>query len=313
MIAGAAAAQAPTPYASDPTAAPWPPRERFPLWPGKPPGAPGKPIMPNWTMNNAPPNRELWVRGVPFPEVHVFRPARPDGSALLSLPGGGYEFLSVQNEGMDVAERFNAERTTVFVLTYRLPGEGWADRPLVAVQDAQRAMRLIRSRAADFRIDPDRLGVIGFSAGGHLAADLGVSYAEALYKPVDAADRLSARPAFLGLVYPVVTLTDDSLHYDATDMLYVARPPQAQSDARSPVLHITKDTPPSFLVHAEDDGTVPVWHSFRWAGALMGAGVPAELHVFSEGGHGFGLHLPPDSSGSRWPDLFALWMRKHGG
>src|SRR3954452_8847071 len=191
MIAGAAAAQAPTPFAGDPGAPFWPPKERFPLWPGSPPGAPKAKIVPNWTMNNPPPNRELWVRGVPFPEVHVFRPARPDASALLSLPGGGYEFLSVQNEGLDVAERFNAERTTVFVLTYRLPVEGWNNRSLVALQDAQRAMRLIRSRAANFRIDPNRVGVIGFSAGGHLAADLAVSHAQRVYAPIDAADRLS--------------------------------------------------------------------------------------------------------------------------
>lgn len=314
LAAGAAQGQPdPTPFAGDPAAPFWPPKERFALWPGTPPGAPKRKIAPNWTMNNPPPNRELWVRGVPFPEVHVFRAAMPDGSALLSLPGGGYQFLSVQNEGIDVAERFNADRTTVFALTYRLPGEGWADRSLVALRDAQRAMRLIRARAADFRIDPERLGVIGFSAGGHLAADLGVSFAQATYRPIDAADRLSARPAFLGLVYPVVTLTDEASRYDATRMLYAARPPQPEADARSPVLHVTKDTPPSFLVHAVDDHTVPVWHSFRWAEALMGRGVPAELHVFSDGGHGFGLHLPPDNSGSRWPDLFAAWLRKHGG
>ncbi|MBV9527374.1 alpha/beta hydrolase [Sphingomonas sp.] len=313
LAAGAASAQdAPTPFATDPAAPFWPSRERFPLWPGTPPGAPRARIVPNWTMNVPAPNRELWIRGVPFPEVHVFRAAKPDGSALLSLPGGGYEFLSVQNEGIDVAERFNAERTTVFVLTYRLPGEGWANRGLVAIQDAQRAMRLIRSRAREFRIDPHRLGVIGFSAGGHLAADLGVSYDQPLYKPIDAADRLSARPAYLGLVYPVVTLTDAPSHYDATKMLWPAPPSQADIDARSPVLHITRDTPPAFLVHGSMDGTVPVWHSFRWAGTCWNAGVPAELHVFSETGHGFGLHIPKDQSGSRWPDLFALWMRKHG-
>jgi len=191
LAAAAAKAQdlPPTPFAGDPAAPYWPAKERFPLWPGSPPGAPKAKIVPNWTMNVPPPNRELWVRGVPFPEVHVFRPARPDGSALLSLPGGGYEFLSVQNEGLDVAERYNAERTTVFILTYRLPGEGWANRSLVAIQDAQRAMRLIRARAAEFKIDPNRLGVIGFSAGGHLAADLAVSYDQPLYKPVDAADQ----------------------------------------------------------------------------------------------------------------------------
>ena len=316
LLAGAAAKAQdvpPTPFTGDPAAPFWPAKERFPLWPGTPPGAPKARIVPNWTMNNPPPNRELWVRGVPFPEVHVFRPARPDGSALLSLPGGGYEFLSVQNEGLDVAERFNAERTTVFVLTYRLPGEGWANRGLVAIQDAQRAMRLIRSRAAEFRIDPNRLGVIGFSAGGHLAADLAVSYDQPLYKPIDAADQLSARPTFLALVYPVVTLSDPALHYDATRMFYPSPPPQPEIDARSPVLHVSKSTPPTFLVHGASDFTVPIWHSFRWANACWNAGVPAELHVFSETGHGFGLHIPRDMSGSRWPDLFALWIRKHGG
>lgn len=315
LLAGSAAQgqDAPTPFAGDPSAPFWPAKERFPLWPGKPPGSPAKAIVPNWTMNNAPPNRELWLRGIPFPEVHVFRAARPDGSALLVLPGGGYEFLSVQNEGLDPAERFNAERTTCFILTYRLPREGWTNRSLVAIQDAQRAMRLIRSRAAEFHINPDRLGVLGFSAGGHLAADLGVSYDQPLYKPVDAADQLSARPAFLGLVYAVTVLVDDTMHFDATDMLWAQRPSRAEYEARTPLLHVTKETPPSFLVQAADDGTVPAWNSFRWAEALAGKGVPVELHLFSEGGHGFGLHLPKDLPGSRWPDLFALWMRKHGG
>src|SRR5438309_411512 len=192
LLAGSAAAQSgPTPAAGAPDAPLFPPRERFPLWPGKPPGAPAKPIAPNWTMNNSPPNRELWIRGVPSPEVHVYRPARPDGSSLLVLPGGGYEFLSVQNEGLDPAERFNAERTTVFVLTYRLPVEGWSNRSQVALQDAQRAMRLIRSRAREFGIRPDNLGVLGFSAGGHLAADLAVGHTGRLYEPVDEADMLS--------------------------------------------------------------------------------------------------------------------------
>lgn len=300
------------PVEGDPYAPFWPPKERFPLWPGKPPGAPAKRIVPNWTMNLPPPRRELWIRGVPFPEVHVFRPARPDGSALLSIPGGGYEFLSVQNEGLDVAQFFNDQRTTVFVLTYRLPGEGWASRSTVPLADAQRAMRLIRSRAAEFKIDPDRLGVIGFSAGGHLAADLGVSFDERTYAPVDAADRLSARPAYLGLVYPVTTLV--KARYDGRDWDALTGPgsSQQQLEARSPVLRIGKQTPPSFLVHAVDDGTVPVWHSFRWS-QLMNHGVAAELHVFASGGHGFGLHLPSDNPGSRWPELFALWLRKNGG
>jgi acetyl esterase/lipase len=232
MVAGAASAQAPTPFAGDPSAPAFPPAERFPLWPGPPPGAPAKPIVPSWTMNNPPPNRELWIRGVAMPEVHVYRPARADGSALLVLPGGGYEFLSVQNEGLDPAERFNAERTTVFLLTYRLPSEGWSNRSLVALQDAQRAMRLIRSRAAEYRINPARLGVLGFSAGGHLAADLAVSHAEQTYRTIDAADSLSARPAFVGLVYAVISLDPAISKGNSARNLLGPTPAKALVDAR---------------------------------------------------------------------------------
>lgn len=316
LAASAARAQwgdPPTPAQGDPSAPFWPSQERFSLWPGSPPGAPKTKIVPNWTMNGPKGERQLWVRGVPFPEVHVFRPARPDGSALLSLPGGGYEFLSVQNEGLDVAQRFNADRMTVFVLTYRLPGEGWSNRHLVALADAQRAMRLIRSRAADFRIDPNRLGVVGFSAGGHLAADLAVAHAEKVYAPVDAADDLSAKPAYAGLVYPVTTLINAGPASRSMDGLLGPNPPQALREARSPVLHVTKETPPSFLVHAMDDGLVPIRHSLQWIEAMNRAGAPVESHLFAEGNHGFGLHLPPDLPGSRWPDLFGLFLRKHGG
>lgn len=314
MIAAAAGAQSePTPYSpADPKSAPWPPKERFPLWPGKPPGAPAKPIAPNWTMNGLPGSRELWIRGVPMPEVHVFRAAHPDGSALLAFPGGGYEFLSVQNEGMDAAERFNAERTTVFVLTYRLPAEGWTNRSVAPLQDGQRAMRLIRARAADFRIDPARLGIIGFSAGGHLAADLAVSFDQPVYRPVDAADALPARPAFAGLIYPVTTL-GAATHGGSRDNLLGPDASAQLVAARSPVLHVTPETPPTFVVAAFDDGTVPVANSLEWIDACRRAKTSIEAHLFAQGGHGFGFHLPRDNPGSRWPDLFALWMRQHGG
>src|SRR5262249_26986494 len=200
---------------------------------------PAKTIVPNWTMNNAPPNRELWIRGVPFPEVHVYRPARPDGSAPPALPGGGYEFLPVPNAGLAVARPFHSERPTVFILTYRLPVEGWSNRSIAALQDAQRAMRLIRSRAGDFRIDPQRLGAIGFSAGGHLAADLAVSHAAQLYSAVDAADSLSARPAFVGLVYPVVSLDTKISEGSSSPNLLGPNPAADQMTARSPALHVT--------------------------------------------------------------------------
>jgi acetyl esterase/lipase len=315
MIAAAAAAQDyhdPAEIASGPAAPPWPSKERFALWPGQPPGAPRSLPRPAWTMTGDPGYRQLWIKGVAAPEVNVFRPALPDGSAILAIPGGGYSFIAVQNEGVDAAERFNAERTTIFVLSYRLPGEGWVDRSIAPLQDAQRAMRLIRSRAAEFRIDPARLGILGFSAGGHLAADLAVSFDQPTYKPVDAADRLSARPAFAGLIYPVTTLGAET-HGGSRDNLLG---PNAAADliaARSPVLHVSPSTPPSFVVAAFDDGTVPIDNSFEWIAACRKAKVSVEAHLLSEGGHGFGFHLPRDNPGSRWPDLFALWLRKHGG
>jgi acetyl esterase/lipase len=308
LLAGSAAAAQPAkPFKGAANAPFFPPTERFPLWPGRPPGAPAKPIAPNWTMEG-----ELHIEGVPMPEVHVYRPARADGSAIMALAGGGYEYLSVQNEGLDPAERFNAERTTVFVLTYRLPGEGWKNRSLAPLQDAQRAMRLIRARSGELRIDPNRLGVLGFSAGGHLAADLGVSFDQPVYKPVDEADRLSARPAFLGLIYPVTTL-EAGTHGGSRDNLLGPNPSTDLIARRSPVLHVSAATPPSFVVAAFDDDTVPIQNSLSWIDAAHRAKASVEAHLLAQGGHGFGLHLPPDNPGSRWPDLFALWMRKHGG
>jgi acetyl esterase/lipase len=315
MIAAAAGAQAyedPAIVAAGATAPPWPSKERFHLWPGSPPGAPRQLPRPLWTTSGDPGYRQLWIKGIDTPEVNVFRPALPDGSAILAIPGGGYGFIAVTNEGVDAAERFNAGRTTVFVLTYRLPAEGWSNRSLAPLQDAQRAMRLIRSRAADLRIDPARLGVVGFSAGGHLAADLAVSFDEPAYKPVDAADELPAGPAFAGLMYPVTTL-EAGTHGGSRDNLLGPNAPAELLAARSPVLHVSAATPPSFVVAAFDDGTVPIDNSLQWIDACRRSKVSVEAHLLAQGGHGFGFHLPRDNPGSRWPDLFALWLRQHGG
>lgn len=302
----------PAVIAAQPNVPLWPVKERFPLWPGTPPGAPRALPRPAWNMVADPGYPQLWIKGIAIPEVNVFRPALADGSAILVIPGGGYGFLAVQNEGLHPAEQFNADGTTVFVLSYRLPGEGWANRAVVPLQDAQRAMRLIRARASEFKIDPKRLGVLGFSAGGHLAADLSVSYDQQVYSPVDAADRLPARPAFTALIYPVSTFQPFT-HSGSRDSLLGPNPPAALLQARSPERHVNAATPPSFVIHAFDDDLVPVDNSLAWITAARAAKVSVEAHLFAEGGHGFGLHLPKELPGSRWPDLFALWMRKRGG
>jgi acetyl esterase/lipase len=313
LAAGSAHARSPAEPMPATDAPDWPAPEHFRLWPGPAPGAQARLPVPAPTMNGPEGARELWLRGIAVPEVHVFRAPRPDGSALLAMPGGSYELLSIQNEGISVARNFNRRGTTVFVLAYRLPGEGWSNRHLVPLQDAQRAMRLVRARAARFAIDPARLGILGFSAGGHLAADLATAYDEPSYSRVDASDQLPARPAFAGLIYPVTTLRSPKAHRGSRDNLLGAAPSDALLAARSPVLHVTGDTPPCFLVHAVDDNIVPVENSLDWLAACRAAKVPVEAHLFEAGGHGFGLHLPTELPGSRWPELFALWMRKHGG
>lgn len=277
---------------------PWPPREHFRLWPKQPPNSPRRLPTPANEMSGQPPRRELHLRGVAEPVVGVYRPAKPDGRALLSLPGGGYRFLSVENEGINVARTFNPQGVTVFVLAYRLPGEGWLEPQDVPLQDAQRAMRLIRARATDFAIDPATLGVVGFSAGGLLAASIATAYADPVYDRIDASDDLPARPAYAGLVYPVIT----------GDMMRVGALGAARFDTDR---RVNRATPPIFIAHALDDPVVPAAQPMAMLAACQAARVPVEAHFFQEGGHGFGpSYLSPDLPGARWPELFDRWIRR---
>lgn len=293
----------PTPAAGDPKAPTWPPAESFKLWPGRAPGARASLPTPNDTMNGPAHARELWLRGIADPIVGVFRPARPDGRAVLVIPGGGYRFVSVHNEGIDVAATLTPHGITCFVLAYRLPSEGWDDQAHVPLQDAQRAMRLIRARAATWGVDPKRLGTVGFSAGGHLSGSLAVGHGDRVYAPVDDADAQPARPAYAGLIYPGIR---------GSPVLVGAQPDDATAARYRVDARIDKDTPPLFLLHAFDDGTTPVGNSLALLAAASAAKVPCEVHLLERGGHGFGgLHLAPDLPGRLWPDLFARWTAKH--
>jgi acetyl esterase/lipase len=249
-------------------------------------------------MNGSAPRRELWLRGVADPVVGVFRPANPDGRAILAIPGGGYQFVSVENEGINVAKAFNPRGVAVFVLGYRLPGDGWANPEDVPLQDAQRAMRLIRGNATRYGVDPAKLGCVGFSAGGLLAASLAVAHADPVYERIDAADEAPARPAFAGLVYPVIS----------GDVMRVGKNAAARFDTNR---RVRRDTPPLFIVHALDDPLIPLAEPLAMVQAAQAAGVPVEAHLFQEGGHGFGPgYLPADLPGSRWTELFELWIKR---
>jgi acetyl esterase/lipase len=242
----------------------------------------------------------------------VRRPARPNGAAMLVVPGGGYGFLSYDNEGTSQAAWLNEQGITAFILLYRLPGEGWVQRQDVPLQDAQRAMRLIRARAVNFAVDKGRVGVLGFSAGGHLAGSLATRHGERVYAPVDAADRESARPDVAGLIYPVVSLDAPFTHGGSRDMLLGEGASADMRRARSVEMRVDADTSPIFLVHASDDGLVPPANSIALFQAMEVAKRPVALHIFEDGGHGFGVRLPRTMQASAWPGLFMTFAAKQG-
>lgn len=311
-LASAAGAQqwpAASPAATAPDRPNWPP-EHFPLWPGRPPGAPTDLPQHHNTMNGPAGHRQLWLYGVREPIVAVYRPKNPDGRALMTIPGGGYGFLSVQNEGIEVADTFTPEGITVFVLAYRLPGEGWANRWDVPLQDAERAMRLIRANAGKYGIDPDKLGIIGFSAGGHLAASLATSSGDKVYEPVDAADKLSAKPRFAGLLYPVINSVLGASGGTYKNLLG-PNPDPAITARYDTDKRVTPETPPLFIAQALDDQTVDPRNSLAMLAAARAANVPVEAHLFEKGGHGFGpKRMAPDARTAKlWPELFSAWMR----
>ncbi|WP_420143082.1 alpha/beta hydrolase [Sphingobium sp.] len=283
------------------------------LWPGTPPGGTGAKItrrIEDQSKDPAKPDR--WVTGIDRPVLVVRRPARPNGAAMLVVPGGGYGFLSYDNEGTSQAAWLNARGITAFILLYRLPGEGWSGRQDVPLQDAQRAMRIIRDQSVHFAVSKDRIGVMGFSAGGHLAGSLATRHGEKVYTAVDAADRQSARPDIAALVYPVVSLDAPFTHGGSRDNLLGSGADVALRRARSVEMRVNAETPPVFLVHATDDGLVPPANSIALFQAMEAAKRPVAMHIFEDGGHGFGTRLPRTMQASAWPDLLMTFAARHG-
>jgi acetyl esterase/lipase len=317
-LAAAVAALAPAARAADPVPSsdrlPGDPRETIALWPGTPPGGEGGHLTLQLLERSPAPDvfHDRFVTDIATPLLTVFRPDKPDGSALLIAPGGGYRRVVIDKEGFECAHRFARAGITCFVLRYRLPGECWANAADVPLQDAQRAMRLARARAGSFGIDAARVGVIGFSAGGHVAASLITRSDAAVYKPVDDADNRSARPDFAALMYPVMSMTPPIAHAGSREKLLGIAPTEAQQGAYSPDRHVTANMPPTFMAFASDDKEVDPRNSFLMEAALRAAGVPHEMHMFEEGGHGFGIRLAQGKPAAAWPELFLRWGARRG-
>jgi acetyl esterase/lipase len=261
----------------------------------------------------------LWENGAPEalgqgdddkPSITVYRPWGPQlsGTSVIVAPGGGYGFLAANHEGRQVANWFNAMGVTAFVLKYRL---GPRYHHPIELGDAQRAIRLVRSRAKEFDVLPDRIGMMGFSAGGHLASTAATRFDVGNSAATDPIDRASSRPDFVILGYPVVTFEPPYNHVGSVKNLLGENPDPKLVQELSNELHVTPQTPPTFLFSTSEDAVVPAENSVNFYLALHKAGVPAEIHVFETGPHGVGLDLA-DPTLAEWPVLLANWLRARG-
>ncbi|WP_212592758.1 alpha/beta hydrolase [Spirosoma terrae] len=246
------------------------------------------------------------VSNVIVPRLIVYRPATSNGTGVIICPGGGYRNLNTENARF-IAQRLNQWGITAFVLTYRLPADGlMQDRSIGPFQDIQQAFRVVRQRAAEWGIQPNHLGALGSSAGGHVAAIAATQFTKA-FEP--GKDTTSLRPDFLVLCWPVVSFRPDIAHQGSVKNLLGDHPIDKQLADFSPEKHVTTATPPTFLVHAGDDPTVKFSNSIRFYEALRKANVPAELHLYEKGGHGFGIK--PDLPDS-WMTQLEIWLRNRG-
>jgi len=266
------------------------------VWPGKAPGETGD-IGEEKLQEQRPNERQVQrLTNVSKPTLTIFRPEKAveNGPAVLIAPGGGYSILAWDLEGEEVARWLNTIGVTGIVLKYRVPrrpGQPGQGAPVGALQDAQRAMSLVRSKAKEWKLDPTRIGMLGFSAGGHLTVSTATSVDRRAYEAIDAVDQVSSRPDFLVLIYPA----------------YLTAPGGKEL---SPDLPITKETPPTFFAHAHDDPISPENSALMYL-ALKRAGVPSELHIYTSGGHGFGLR-PSEHAASGWPQRCEAWLRSRG-
>ncbi|HLV62579.1 prolyl oligopeptidase family serine peptidase [Galbibacter sp.] len=246
------------------------------------------------------------VSNVSEPTLEVFLPKRvdPSSAAVLICPGGGYAHLAIDKEGYKLAKWFNSIGIAAMVLKYRLPNQAMADKKNGPLQDAQQAIRFIRSHAKQWNIDQAKVGVMGFSAGGHLAASLSTMYDNPTYR--DKLASLSARPDFSILIYPVISMEDDFTHKGSQENLLGKKASKALKRSFSPNTLVDAKTPPAFLVHATDDKAVPVENSLLYYKALKKSDVSTEIHIYKDGGHGFGMGNTVTNK--QWTAALKYWL-----
>ncbi|WP_396633987.1 alpha/beta hydrolase [Maribacter sp. R86514] len=251
----------------------------------------------------------LRISKVQVPTIEVYLPSKRDatGEAVLIFPGGGYGILAYDWEGTDIAKFLNSNGIAGIVVKYRLPSDvSQIDKKYVPLIDAQRAVKLVRANAEQFNVDSDKIGIIGFSAGGHLASTLGTHFNEKVYESIDGIDEESARPDFMALGYPVISFGEVT-HQGSKNNLIGENPMIDMVEYFSNEKQVTEQTPPTFLLHATDDTVVPVENSLLFYKAVKDKGISATMHIYPKGGHGFGLGLH-DEHLKDWGERMIDWI-----
>jgi acetyl esterase/lipase len=272
------------------------------LWPGQPPGGAGPTQSEDLTPRGA-------LRQISTPRLIVHKPEKPSGAAMLLCSGGGYRKVDIVNESTPAAIYFASRGITAIELVYRVPQEGWSiHAPFL---DGMRALKIMRAQSERLGIHPARTGILGFSAGGHLAGMLATGAAESFYVPTDDIDNQVMKPAFAALLYPVITMMAPFDQTQSRLNIIGRHPTQDLREDFSVERQVSRETPPIFLAHALDDPIVPVDHSLMMFQALRSAGIDTEIHVFQSGGHGWGMgKARPDVIS--WAQLVETWLRFNG-
>jgi acetyl esterase/lipase len=282
-------------------------QQTIPLYDGKVPNSKPYTTKEWWQPQN---NGDTIVHFISQPTLTVFLPekSKANGDAVIICPGGGYWITSIVKEGFAVARKFNEWGVAAFVLNYRIPNDSsMTDKKIGPLQDAQRAIQLVRLNAKKWNIKTDRVGIMGFSAGGHVASTAATHFQSGYIENVG---NTNLRPDFTILIYPVISFQDNFGHIGSRDQLIGKSPPKSLIDSFSNEMQVTAQTPPAFLVHATDDNTVPVMNSISFYEALLKYKIPAEMHIYKAGGHGFGMYNSTNKD--EWMLQCKNWMESKG-